>query len=257
MTVQIEKLLAALEDDSYQTRCDALRDCCPCRTGNLRDFEVWRAVFDKALHGNLRERDRAAHAIGTLTEKAVGEPGVARPSAHLQDRTGYAAAGPARRAAPARADEEARPRPPGRGGAGLSAAAQGARSGDPGRTRGLDQRAAATRGPVPRHREPSGRATAGALDGAPRWGSTGKAHERGRTSDAGGALPAAVVRGTIARGSGRHSRAGQLAVAVPTRLNPPIARSTDRGARVSRIICLRPQRSPNPSRRANAGGLRA
>ena len=74
MTVHIDKLLAALEDESYQTRCDALRDCCPCRTGNLRDFEVWQAVFDKALHGNLRERDRAAHAIGTLTEKAVENP---------------------------------------------------------------------------------------------------------------------------------------------------------------------------------------
>ena len=74
MTVNIDKLLAALEDESYQTRCDALRDCCPCRTGNLRDFEVWRAVFDKALHGNLRERDRATHAIGTLTEKAVENP---------------------------------------------------------------------------------------------------------------------------------------------------------------------------------------
>ena len=74
MTVHIDKLLAALDDESYRTRCDALRDCCPCRTGNLRDFEVWRAVFDKALRGNLRERDRAAHAIGTLTEKAVENP---------------------------------------------------------------------------------------------------------------------------------------------------------------------------------------
>ena len=74
MTVDIEKLLAALDGEDYATRRDALRDCCPCRNGNLRDLEVWRAVFDKALRGNMRERDRAAHAIGTLTEKAVENP---------------------------------------------------------------------------------------------------------------------------------------------------------------------------------------
>ena len=71
MTVDIDRLLRALRDDDYRTRCDALRACCPCRNGNLRDPAIWRAVFDKALRGNLRERDRAAHAIGTLTEKAV------------------------------------------------------------------------------------------------------------------------------------------------------------------------------------------
>lgn len=71
MNVDIDRLLRALRDDDYRTRCDALRACCPCRNGNLRDPAIWRAVFDKALRGNLRERDRAAHAIGTLTEKAV------------------------------------------------------------------------------------------------------------------------------------------------------------------------------------------
>ncbi len=36
----------------------------------MRDLEVWRDVFARALHGGMRERDQAAHAIGTLTMKA-------------------------------------------------------------------------------------------------------------------------------------------------------------------------------------------
>ncbi len=53
MTMDTDQLLVALRDEDYGTRCDALRACCPCR------------------NGNLRERGRAAHAIGTLMEKAV------------------------------------------------------------------------------------------------------------------------------------------------------------------------------------------
>ena len=75
MTVDIDRLLAALRDEDHRTRCDALRACCPCRNGSLRDPAIWRAVFDKALRGNLREWDRAAHAIGTLAEKAVENAG--------------------------------------------------------------------------------------------------------------------------------------------------------------------------------------
>ena len=71
MTMDIDQLLVALRDEDYGTRCDALRACCPCRNGNLRDLGIWRAVFDAARYGNLRERNRAAHAIGTLMEKAV------------------------------------------------------------------------------------------------------------------------------------------------------------------------------------------
>ncbi len=71
MTVDIDQLLVALRDEDYRNRCDALRACCPCRNGNLRDLGIWRAVFHAARHGNLRERNRAAHAIGTLMEKAV------------------------------------------------------------------------------------------------------------------------------------------------------------------------------------------
>ena len=71
MTVDIDQLLVALRDEDYRNRCDALRACCPCRNGNLRDLGIWRAVFHTARHGNLRERNRAAHAIGTLMEKAV------------------------------------------------------------------------------------------------------------------------------------------------------------------------------------------
>ena len=32
---------------------------------------MWRAVFHKATHGGIRERRQAAHAIGTLSEKAA------------------------------------------------------------------------------------------------------------------------------------------------------------------------------------------
>ena len=37
----------------------------------MQDLAVWRAVFDKARHGGIRERRQAAHAIGTLSEKAA------------------------------------------------------------------------------------------------------------------------------------------------------------------------------------------
>lgn len=69
-SLAVRELLATLSGDDCGKRCSALRDICPCRNNRVRDIAVWRAVFDKALHGGIRERDRAAHAIGTLTEKA-------------------------------------------------------------------------------------------------------------------------------------------------------------------------------------------
>ena len=66
----VESLLAALGGEDRRARCDALRELCPCRNNQVRDLEVWRDVFARALHGGMRERDQAAHAIGTLTEKA-------------------------------------------------------------------------------------------------------------------------------------------------------------------------------------------
>ena len=64
-----DRLLKALGDSGYDVRCAALRDACPCRS-HVRDPELWREIFDRALNGGMRERDRAAHAIGTLMEKA-------------------------------------------------------------------------------------------------------------------------------------------------------------------------------------------
>ena len=64
-----DRLLKALGDAGYDARCAALRDACPCRS-HVRDPELWREIFDRALNGGMRERDRAAHAIGTLMEKA-------------------------------------------------------------------------------------------------------------------------------------------------------------------------------------------
>ncbi len=66
----INDLLKAMNDGSYDARCSVLRDLCPCRN-NRRETEVWREIFNKALGGGLRERNQAAHAIGTLIDKAL------------------------------------------------------------------------------------------------------------------------------------------------------------------------------------------
>ena len=65
-----DALLAALSDGRHRARCETLRQLCPCRNNRVRDLAVWRQVFDKARNGALRERNAAAHAIGTLTAKA-------------------------------------------------------------------------------------------------------------------------------------------------------------------------------------------
>jgi len=69
--IDIDRLLAAMNEGSYQSRCAAIRSLCPCRNNRVRDLEVWAEIFRKAREGGLRERDQAAHAIGTLTEKAA------------------------------------------------------------------------------------------------------------------------------------------------------------------------------------------
>ena len=81
----MRELLAALGDGDNETRCGALRDVCPCRNSRVRDLAVWRAVFDKAMHGGKRERNRAAHAIGTLTEKAEDSAEWRELLHHLRD----------------------------------------------------------------------------------------------------------------------------------------------------------------------------
>lgn len=60
-----------MNDGSYDARCRVLRDLCPCRNNRNRETEVWREIFNKALGGGFRERDQAAHAIGTLIDKAL------------------------------------------------------------------------------------------------------------------------------------------------------------------------------------------
>lgn len=68
---RVERLRAALSGESHRARCAALRELCPCRA-SVRDLEVWRSIFHRARAGGQRERDQAAHAIGTLTAKAQG-----------------------------------------------------------------------------------------------------------------------------------------------------------------------------------------
>lgn len=70
-TKAADRLLADLTASSHRVRCRTLRDLCPCRNGKVQDLVVWRAVFDKARHGGIAERRRAAHAIGTLSDKAA------------------------------------------------------------------------------------------------------------------------------------------------------------------------------------------
>jgi len=60
-----------MNDGSYDARCRVLRDLCPCRNNRNRETEVWREIFKKALRGGLRERNQAAHAIGTLIDKGM------------------------------------------------------------------------------------------------------------------------------------------------------------------------------------------
>ncbi|MCY3813503.1 MAG: hypothetical protein OXH15_17045 [Gammaproteobacteria bacterium] len=67
----IDKLLAAMNGGSYMSRCDAIRALCPCRNNSVRDLAVWAEIFRKAQEGGFRERDQAAHAIGTLMDKAA------------------------------------------------------------------------------------------------------------------------------------------------------------------------------------------
>ena len=69
--IDIDKLLAAMSAGSYLSRCDAIRALCPCRNNSVRDLAVWAAIFRKARDGGFRERDQAAHAIGTLMDKAA------------------------------------------------------------------------------------------------------------------------------------------------------------------------------------------
>ena len=70
-TQPVDDLLKAMNDGSCYARCNVLRDLCPCRNNRNRDTEVWREIFKKALRGGLRERNQAAHAIGTLIDKAL------------------------------------------------------------------------------------------------------------------------------------------------------------------------------------------
>ena len=69
--IDIDKVLAAMNTGSNLSRCDAIRALCPCRNTSIRDLDVWAEIFRKARDGGFRERDQAAHAIGTLMEKAA------------------------------------------------------------------------------------------------------------------------------------------------------------------------------------------
>lgn len=55
---------------SIAKRREFLRDLCPCRNNEVRDFETWQQLFRLSVAGSRHERDGAAHAIGTLVTMA-------------------------------------------------------------------------------------------------------------------------------------------------------------------------------------------
>ena len=69
--IDIAKLLADMNTGSNLSRRGAIRALCPCRNNSVRHLAVWAEIFRKAREGGLQERDQAAHAIGTLMEKAA------------------------------------------------------------------------------------------------------------------------------------------------------------------------------------------
>lgn len=69
-TRTIDDLVSVMKNGSYDARCSVLRELCPCRNNRNREYEVWREIFSAALKGGMRERNQAAHAIGTLIDKA-------------------------------------------------------------------------------------------------------------------------------------------------------------------------------------------
>lgn len=52
-------------------RRQMLKSLCPCRNNQVKDVETWKGILKIATHGSLKERNSAAHAIGTLLAKAT------------------------------------------------------------------------------------------------------------------------------------------------------------------------------------------
>ena len=70
-----KQLLSAMQGGNNHARCEVLRELCPCRNSQVRDLAVWREIFRNAIEGDMHERHQAAHAIGTLMEKAQTSAG--------------------------------------------------------------------------------------------------------------------------------------------------------------------------------------
>jgi len=65
----IDQLLGQLNDSNNDTRCRTIRGLCPCRS-STKELALWDEVFSSLLNGGRRERNQAAHVIGTLIHKA-------------------------------------------------------------------------------------------------------------------------------------------------------------------------------------------
>jgi hypothetical protein len=52
-------------------RRQMLKNLCPCRNNQVKDVETWKGVLKIATHGSLKERNSAAHAVGTMLAKAT------------------------------------------------------------------------------------------------------------------------------------------------------------------------------------------
>ncbi|MCY3885172.1 MAG: hypothetical protein OXG24_09710 [Gammaproteobacteria bacterium] len=51
-------------------RRQLLKSLCPCRNNQVKGVETWKGILKIATYGSLKERNSAAHAIGTLLAKA-------------------------------------------------------------------------------------------------------------------------------------------------------------------------------------------
>lgn len=51
-------------------RRQQLKSLCPCRNSQVKDVVTWKGILKVATHGSLKERNSAAHAVGTLLAKA-------------------------------------------------------------------------------------------------------------------------------------------------------------------------------------------
>lgn len=80
----LPKLMQMIDGGRTEEKCVALRLLCPCRN-RVYDVDVWRRIFEAMETGNPEVQHQAAHAIGTLRERAQRDPQSQELLAQLKD----------------------------------------------------------------------------------------------------------------------------------------------------------------------------